>query len=51
MKWKKMPWLALVACMAWLGLTGFLYSQAIRVSAEHSLALEHTRLSTTWLLP
>ena len=46
MKWKKMPWLALVACMAWLGLTGFLYSQAIRVSAEHSLALEHTRLST-----
>lgn len=45
-KAKKMPWLALAASLAWLGLTGFLYSQAVQVSAEHSLELEHTRLST-----
>lgn len=46
MKSKKKPWPALVACMAWLGLTYVLYSQAMRVNEEHSLALEHTRLST-----
>lgn len=45
-KSKKMPWLVLVASLAWLGLTGFLYSQAVQVNAEHSLELEHTRLST-----
>lgn len=45
-KSKKMPWLVLVASLAWLGFTGFLYSQAVQVNAEHSLELEHTRLST-----
>ncbi|MCH5143547.1 DUF3365 domain-containing protein [Desulfovibrio sp. UIB00] len=45
-KSKKMPWLVLVASMGWLGFTGFLYSQAVQVNAEHSLELEHTRLST-----
>ena len=45
-KSKKMPWLVLVASLVWLGLTGFLYSQAVQVNAEHSLELEHTRLST-----
>lgn len=43
---KKMFWLPLAACLAWLGLTAGLYRQAARVAAEHSLELEHTRLST-----
>ena len=45
-KSKKMPWLALAASLAWLVLTGLLYRQAVQVNAEHSLELEHTRLST-----
>ncbi|WP_411329976.1 ATP-binding protein [Desulfovibrio desulfuricans] len=45
-KSKKMPWLVLIASLGWLGFTGFLYSQAVQVNAEHSLELEHTRLST-----
>ena len=45
-KSKKMPWLVLVASLGWLGFTGFLYSRAVQVNAEHSLELEHTRLST-----
>ena len=45
-KSKKMPWLALAASLAWLVLTGVLYRQAVQVNAEHSLELEHTRLST-----
>lgn len=45
-KSKKMPWLALAASFAWLVLTGVLYRQAVQTNAEHSLELEHTRLST-----
>ena len=45
-KSKKMPWLALAASFAWLVLTGLLYRQAVQTNAEHSLELEHTRLST-----
>lgn len=45
-KTKKIPWLALAASLAWLVLTGVLYRQAVQVNAEHSLELEHTRLST-----
>lgn len=45
-KSKKMPWLALAASLAWLVLTGVLYRQAVQTNAEHSLELEHTRLST-----
>ena len=45
-KSKKMPWLAIAASLAWLVLTGVLYRQAVQVNAEHSLELEHTRLST-----
>ena len=41
-----MPWLALAASFAWLVLTGLLYRQAVQTNAEHSLELEHTRLST-----
>jgi len=45
-KSKKMPWLAIAASLAWLVLTGVLYKNAVQVNAEHSLELEHTRLST-----
>lgn len=45
-KSKKMPWLALAASLAWLVLTGVLYRQAVQTNAEHSLELEHMRLST-----
>ena len=45
-KSKKMPWLALAASFAWLVLTGVLYKQAVQTNAEHSLEVEHTRLST-----
>ena len=45
-KSKKMQWLALAASFAWLVLTCVLYRQAVQTNAEHSLELEHTRLST-----
>lgn len=46
-KKSKTPWLALAASFAWLVLTGVLYfRQAVQTNAEHSLELEHTRLST-----
>ena len=45
-KIKKLPYLAIVASFAWLVLTGVLYRQAVQTNAEHSLELEHTRLST-----
>ena len=45
-KSKKIPWLAIAASLTWLVLTGVLYRQAVQTNAEHSLELEHTRLST-----